>query len=211
MQPPVRDLIHRRLARVAWRVALAESHEQQAQPVVDPHDLEHHPVRSVGRGQVNLDAARKFGRVGALRRARFQLIERYALLLELRAGSFSGGFRHLRRTSEVLIPRGTIEYNWRRPAGAALVRQGSAFAVGRADRPVLRFELVKRRGRSAVPATDRLHRGVGLDHERAVLAPVDDDVVAGQITGQRDMRCHIGSFARDEVRNPACHCSFVAY
>lgn len=63
----MRDRIHGRLARVARWVTLTKRRKKQTQPIVDPHDLEHHPVQPVRRRQVDLDAPRELGGVSPLR------------------------------------------------------------------------------------------------------------------------------------------------
>ena len=87
----------------------------------------------------------------------------------------------------------------RRRAGGAL----STFSVRRLHRTIFRLELGERGWLETVATPHRRHRSVGCEDEQSVLAFLDDDVVAGSVSGQRHAERVLGLHVRQfAIRTP---------
>jgi hypothetical protein len=76
----------------------------------------------------------------------------------------------------------------RRATRARVGIAGLPLAVGRKNAPVLTLEVLERRLGMSQPAEDRICGGVGCEHERPVRVLLGDDVLAGDISGERHVR-----------------------
>ena len=185
---------------------MSEAERQIGEPepaVPAPADLEDHPVRPVRCGDVDLHPSFQLippGPSGS--QARSSPIGTPADSYAARAA-----MAILRLATVARLMSSTQEASSKTTGGVFAGRPesdtGSALAVRRLHRTVLRLELLERRGRHVVSAEDRLGGRIRRHDERTVGPLLDQNVVPRTIAAQGHVLCalsgHASSLARDRA------------